>query len=941
MRICLILPILMLSATSASAGDKPRYAPAPSWVTPAPAIDVGRLGADSSPVVILDQQQRLADGQVWSYVDSATRIASEQALTSAGTISLQWQPDGGDLIVHRIAILRGGQTIDLVATSEPLTILRRERGLEQLTIDGVLTATMPAKGLQLGDVLRVTYSTTHSDPVLQGAMQSIALLIADPARAEFARARILWNKSTDLRWKSLALTGTPKLATIGTDRELTIQLPLAKQPDLPADSPPRYRPLPVLEASTFRDWADVSRVMAPLYRSAGLIPPGSPLADEVARIKATSGDPRQQAALALRSVQSEVRYLFNGLDHGNYVPQTPEKTWTVRYGDCKAKTLLLLALLDALGIKAEAAMAHTQLGDYVPRRLPSAAAFNHVLVHATIDGRDYWLDGTAAGSRLDDLADTPNLRTVLPVRAAGAALVEITPRPNARATVELRETIDQSAGIGIVAPFSAEITFRGPLADQLNATAAAATGEKRKEAIDGLVTKLLRPATIVSRDISYDAARGAAVVRASGLTSGDWARDNRRFEWTLDRTVGQLKFDGDRARPEWRDIPVATAGIQSVVVSTRLTLPGDGKGFIVEGDRTLPPQLGGTLVRRTVTDSNGVVAVDDRVDEIAAEIPATAAAATRAALTLAQSRRLTVRAPVDYPRRWQVVAAAAAEGRFKPIEAAYAAAIADATDKARAYLARAQFRGSVYDRKGAIADLDEALKTRPDAQTYLARAGLLYQTHADSRALADARAANALDPGSFATIVSLAQFEALNGQRAAALQRLDARIAAGGEDKPRLLDAKADLQANGDDAEGALATIDEAIALKPGDPSLLNSRCWIKGTKAVRLESALKDCTKAIEQGASSAATLDSRAMVYFKLGRPDDALTDLEAALALVPELPASLYMRGIIALRQGKTTGEADLAAARHAAPRIDEDYARYGIKPSAAVLSTASGG
>jgi hypothetical protein len=69
---------------------------------------------------------------------------------------------------------------------------------------------------------------------------------------------------------------------------------------------------------------------------------------------------------------------------------------------------------------------------------------------------------------------------------------------------------------------------------------------------------------------------------------------------------------------------------------------------------------------------------------------------------------------------------------------------------------------------------------------------------------------------------------------------------------------------------------------------------------------------------------------VYFKLGRLDDALIDIDAALDQAPELAASRFMRGVIAQRQGRAAEAADdLAAARFASPRIDEQYARYGVK------------
>ena len=369
--------------------------------------------------------------------------------------------------------------------------------------------------------------------------------------------------------------------------------------------------------------------------------------------------------------------------------------------------------------------------------------------------------------------------------------------------------------------------------------------------------------------------------------------------------------------------------IASALFETRLTLPGNGKGFVVEGDRTLPP-LAGAIVTRTVTDAGGTITLLDRADETAREIAPGDVGATRAALALARTRRLKVKAPADYPRRWQEIAIAREKGLIAPIEAAYARYIAGATEKPEALGQRANFRRSIQDRKGAIADLDQVIAARPDVDAYLARAALHYAERNDAKALADTRAANALDPGAQRTLLSLAEMEGLTGQRAAGVARLQDRIAAGGENVPLLLSAKADIEMTAGDADAALASINAAISAKPGDSSLLNARCWIKATLSVQLDTALKDCTKAIELGESATAALDSRSLVYFKLGRLDDALIDIDAALDQAPELAASRFMRGIIAQRQGRPADAADdLAAARFASPRIDEQYARYGVK------------
>jgi tetratricopeptide (TPR) repeat protein len=121
------------------------------------------------------------------------------------------------------------------------------------------------------------------------------------------------------------------------------------------------------------------------------------------------------------------------------------------------------------------------------------------------------------------------------------------------------------------------------------------------------------------------------------------------------------------------------------------------------------------------------------------------------------------------------------------------------------------------------------------------------------------------------------------------------------------------------------------MADRPGTPSLLNLRCWIKGTRQVEVETAAKDCTSALELSSNPYAILDSRALVSYRLGRYEDAIRDLDAVLNAVPSMAESRFMRGVILARlDRKTESATELEMARRLKPRIDQEYARYGIKP-----------
>jgi tetratricopeptide (TPR) repeat protein len=922
-----------MMASAAQAGETPLYQPAPAWVEPAALPDAAKLPQDAPAVVILDMQQRIEGGRLWSYVDSATRVASPEMLSQLATLTVPWAPDKGDLIVHELSILRGGQRIDLLAQGQKFTVLRREQTLEQLELTGILTATLALEGLQVGDVLRLRATITSKDDALSGRAQSVDPIIAAPIRAGFARMRFSWPATEEPHWKILAdgVAATP--VRKGAYRELTLILPAPKQPEMPQDAPLRYRHPPLVELSTFADWPDVSRVMAPLYATEGTIAPGSALASEVAAIMAADPTPLGRAERALELVQDKIRYLAVGMNGGNYVPQKPARTWELRYGDCKAKTLLLLALLHAMKIEAEPVLASAQLGDFVPEHLPSALAFDHVLVRATIGGDTLWLDGTEAGSRLADIHDVPPFHNVLPVRAAGADLMKIAARANARPTVDLSVDYDESASLDLPTVFNATAVVRGAPASGLRLVTSELGEKEKREMVGSFFQPFFGEIQISRATITPDSASGTVALSVRGVATSPWVTDERRKKRNLARGLDSLDFTPERGRPAWKDIPVETPDPAGLHFRFRLHLPEGGRGYTMEGEPDLKAHLAGYDVTRTARLADATVTLDERIDSTGEEIPAGAIAVERDKLATAKANVPRIVAPENARRHWDIEGAdPPGATQIKGVEAVLAAAIAADTDEATGYTSRASFRAGVGDRRGALADLTRAIAIEPSVDLYLKRAALARDLGDLAAAVADAEAARQLDPSSENAVKRLAQLQAERGDFAGALALLDERIALGGDTRAGYREAKADLIGEFGDPAEAVKLYDQLIADKPGSPQLLNGRCWVKATRSVMLDTALKDCTEAIELSANSAHALDSRALVWYRLARYDEALRDLDTLLAGSPGQASSHYLRGLVLVRLHRDPEAAkEFAIARRLAPSLDRTYARFGLKPA----------
>jgi hypothetical protein len=148
---------------------------------------------------------------------------------------------------------------------------------------------------------------------------------------------------------------------------------------------------PYLHVSTFADWQQLGAWYADLVR------PQFALDDALQQkllslLKGRQTDQEKIAAIQ-DFVLGSTHYIAQEFGVYSYKPYPVSQTYARRFGDCKDKASLMIALLRAAGIEARLALVRTRsLGDIAPRPA-SMAVFDHAIVY--IPKYDLWLDGTA------------------------------------------------------------------------------------------------------------------------------------------------------------------------------------------------------------------------------------------------------------------------------------------------------------------------------------------------------------------------------------------------------------------------------------------------------------------------------------------------------------------------------------------------------------------
>lgn len=495
-------------------------APAPAWATHSEPLDVP---PDTQGTTFLRRQAsfvRLTATGHELFSSQMIRVLQPQAL-EIGNIAIGWNPAAGEAKVHKVVIHRRGQVIDVLAKAG-FEILRREDQLEAAMLDGMLTAVLRVPDLRVGDDLEVEYSVPLHDATLREMSHGLLFMGPSPPPGRY---------KLDLSWEDGQAPRTlitPDLAPL-VKREanrlvITVDNPAPLTP--PRDAPPRYEWARIVEFSDFADWQAVSRRFHTLFAAASTLAPNSPLREEAAAIRASTPDPVKQAQAALELVQQQVRYVYVGLNGGNFTPANADETWERRYGDCKGKTAMLLALLAELGIPAEAVLVNNSAStDGLDQRLANPGMFDHVLVRAKVGGKTLWLDGT-----LPDVIEAraePFLpyQWVLPLSAKGTALERLADKPFALPqTMELFE-IDASAGFDAPATISLTTVRRGAEGLGQHLQFSSVSAAQLETAFKSQLTGSSTWDRIDTVKYRYDRATQAAILTITGAGPVEWEKE--------------------------------------------------------------------------------------------------------------------------------------------------------------------------------------------------------------------------------------------------------------------------------------------------------------------------------------------------------------------------------------------------------------------------------
>ncbi|HWE45165.1 MAG TPA: DUF3857 domain-containing protein [Caulobacteraceae bacterium] len=855
------------ACTSAAwAQDQPMVAPDPSWIKPI-ELPTGPVPAGVTVVRILtiNEQARFTPAGPELYHQRSMQILAPEALR-LGMVSTEWDPATETLIINHLRIIRDGKTIDVLANGQTFNVVHREPDLDSSMLYGRLTAFIEPDDVQVGDIIDFAFTIQRHDPTFAGHMETEFIVPSPYVTIERAYYRAIWPQGVNASWRETKGMEAPKTSkTADGGGELVLDMKDVNYKTYPSLMSASGG---LLQVSDYARWEDVSRQFAPLYAKAETLAPDSPLKAEVAKIAAASTDPEVRAGAALDLVQEKVRYVFNGINRGGYVPADADVTWRRRFGDCKGKSALLVALLHELGIQAEVALVSTAHSTQVGDSQPGAHVFDHVIVRATIDGQVFWLDPTHMHEADVELVGMPRFKYALPISDAGAGLEPLQEAKPEKPLHEYHIAYDASAGLDAPAPVHVEVVYRGE----------AANAERRRftGVDDAARDRLLRsslPSVISKRvDISK--------------VGYSYDRANREVHETLDGATVM----------SWIADPAA-GGVRSYSVdrSTILKAPS------IPPPAPLPPVV--HPVPHVQTQVPPVIA-PPHLGEMAPPPPTV------------QPRVINVPPPAPLPPIVHPM----------PVVTSNAPS---AWQYDRTFVTVTLPRGGAgYSLEGA--DISKSVTGHQYTRVATVKDGVFNldlvsrTTQHDITSSEEAKARREM--ADFAGDVKI---KAPLGFKASLVEtEIRAKRAA---DTPVIYRDRADARVETGDFDGAMKDLDEALKLKADDAVTLNERCFLRAEANRDLKDALADCDKALGITPRRPDIIDSRGLVHYRMGQFDLAVKDYEEAIGLDSSLPSPRFMHGVVLHRLGRAKeGDDEIAAGEKLDPSIAASYARYGIAP-----------
>lgn len=490
------------------------------------------------------------DGTSITWVDFWGRILTEQGVKEWDSIPLSYREGDSDATFMEATIFRLDGSVEMIDLQKNLNIVTSNRDNDSNIYDESSkkkVLSLPPMGV--GDTIHVIFAYKTIRPRIDNTFSDLSIF-------ESMDAPIIFSEYAVLAPKTLPIKSMKVLREIpGTIKHTTEVLPNGNtryawvarnvpQVFPEENMPEKFTQLQRVMLSTFESWEEVSAWYWDLCASHMTMTPA--IKEKVTELTKDCVTTREKIEALHGFVAQEIRYMGIIAEDKSpgYAPHDIGMTFDNRYGVCRDKGALLVAMLREAGVNAFPVLINA--GQKLAKEVP-LAYFNHAIVGIDQGNRDYtFVDPTDETSRAELPAYLMDC-TYLVCRPEGETLrvTDVAPPSEHMAVFNTVAELDATGNLNI----DAEINFTGINDTMYRPLFVRYSSQRLMQMFDGIIKGAIPGATLekltYTPEDPQDITQPLSVkleVRVPG-----YARTDAKGQTTLrlpflSRTIGAVNF---------------------------------------------------------------------------------------------------------------------------------------------------------------------------------------------------------------------------------------------------------------------------------------------------------------------------------------------------------------------------------------------------------------
>lgn len=348
------------------------------------------------------------------------RIVSQRGAEGSATISLGWEPWHEERPTIQARVITPDNLehpLDISTISEAPA----KAGEENVFSDQrVLRAPLPA--ISPGAIVEEEINIRQSAPFF-GAGTVERYYFGRRAPVKHTRLILDAPSSLPLQYREQLL---PDVKPQRTESQGRVRIIFESGPIQPLDEaerdlPSNVSPYPNITFSTGKSWQYIAGEYSKIVDRQIA---GADLKSIVEKLTVDKPSREAKAEAILEYIDSAIRYTGVEFANATIVPRSPAETLTRKYGDCKDKAALMVAMFRAAGLPAYVALLKVGAREDLSSELPGMGMFDHAIVYVPGDV-GLWIDPTDEYARLSQIPIPDQGRLALVARPESQDLIRI------------------------------------------------------------------------------------------------------------------------------------------------------------------------------------------------------------------------------------------------------------------------------------------------------------------------------------------------------------------------------------------------------------------------------------------------------------------------------------------------------------------------------------